>query len=158
MAKDTRKASVANLQKYSYQKFQNIRFLKNIYLGVNNYSSSCVCPSAKCNFGHSTEWLEYNWIPLISFGFKNCLYSNFQHIKTEKDGHCFAVPSLLCCMLHVQNFSPYPPGPSMVIIEHIISSYWNSDAIHFGSPEWPQLGQVYHLPNQYLPSIWFQSL
>ena len=36
--------------------------------------------------GHATEWLEYSWIPWRSFGFKDCLYSNFQHITTEKDG------------------------------------------------------------------------
>ena len=30
------------------------------------------------------------------------------------------------------------PGPFTVLIEHIISSYRNSDAIHFGSPERPR--------------------
>ena len=29
------------------------------------------------------EWLEYSWIHLRSFGSKDCLLSNFQHIKTE---------------------------------------------------------------------------
>ena len=54
---------------------------------VYNHSCCCVRPSAMCNVAHATEWLEYSWIPLRSFGFKDCLYSNFQHIKTEKDGH-----------------------------------------------------------------------
>ena len=36
---------------------------------------------------HTTELLEYSWISLRSFGFKDHLYSNFHHIKTEKDGH-----------------------------------------------------------------------
>ena len=57
-----------------------------LYLGVYNHSCSCVCPPTKCNVGHATEWLEYSWIHLRSFGNRHCLYSNFQHIKTEKHG------------------------------------------------------------------------
>ena len=45
------------------------------------YSCSCVCPSTKCYVGHATEWLEYSWISLRSFGFKYCLYSNFQNLS-----------------------------------------------------------------------------
>ena len=62
-----------------------------------NYSCSCVCPSAKCNrdVGHTTKWLEYSWIPLRSFGFKDCLYANFQHIKTEKDQHFQVLYSMI---------------------------------------------------------------
>ena len=58
-----------------------------MYLGVYIHSCSFDCFSTKCYVGHTTEGLEYRWIPLRSFGFKDCLYSNFQHIKTEKDGH-----------------------------------------------------------------------
>ena len=60
-----------------------------MYLTVYNHNCSCVRPSAKCNvgLGHATEWLEYSWIPLRSFGFKDCLYANVQQIGTEKDGH-----------------------------------------------------------------------
>ena len=58
-----------------------------MYFKVYNHSCSCVCPSAKCDVGHATEWLEYSLIPQRSFGFKDCWYANFQHIKTEKDGH-----------------------------------------------------------------------
>ena len=55
-----------------------------MYLKVYNHSCHCVCPSAKSDVGHGTEWLQCSWIPLRSIGFKDCMYSNFQHIKTEK--------------------------------------------------------------------------
>ena len=58
-----------------------------MYLDVYNYNCCYVCPLAKCFVGHTTELLEYSWISLRSFGFKDCLCSNFQHIKTENDGH-----------------------------------------------------------------------
>ena len=54
---------------------------------LGNHSCCWICPSAKCYIGHTTEWLEYSWIPLRYLGFKDCLYANFQHIETEKDGH-----------------------------------------------------------------------
>ena len=61
---------------------QNIRLKKKLLESVQ-LQDSCFCPSAKCNYGHETEWLEYSWILLRSFGFKDCLHSNFQHIKTD---------------------------------------------------------------------------
>ena len=57
---------------------QSIRFKKILYLKVYNHSCSCVCPSAKFHVGNTTKWLEYSWIPLRLFGFKDCLYTNFQ--------------------------------------------------------------------------------
>ena len=37
---------------------------KKMYLKVYNHSGHCVYPSAKCDVGNTTEWLEYSWIPL----------------------------------------------------------------------------------------------
>ena len=51
-----------------------------------NHSCSCVYPPAKCYIQNGWTW-EYSWIPSRSFGFKDYLYSNFQHIKTEKHRH-----------------------------------------------------------------------
>ena len=38
----------------------------------------------KYNVGYTTKRLDYSWVHLRSFGIKDCLFSNFQHIKTEK--------------------------------------------------------------------------
>ena len=43
---------------------QNITFKRKMYLKVVNHCCVCVCPSAKCDVGQATEWLEYSWIPL----------------------------------------------------------------------------------------------
>ena len=37
--------------------------------------------------GYTTEWQEYSGIHLRLFGIKDGLYSNFEHIKTEKHGN-----------------------------------------------------------------------
>ena len=43
------------------------------------------CPSSmKYNIGYTTKLLDCSWVHLRSFGIKDCLFSNFQHIKTEK--------------------------------------------------------------------------
>ena len=53
--------------------------------------------------GHTTEWLQYSWIHLRWYSNKDCLYSNFQHMKTEIRGFvilCFQNSWNQVCLQH----------------------------------------------------------
>ena len=59
---------------------------KKLYLGVYNHCGRRVCPSAKCDVGHETEWLEYGTAGSIQehLATKIVCIQIFQHIKTER--------------------------------------------------------------------------
>ena len=59
---------------------------KKLYLGVYNHCGRSVCPSAKCDVGHATEWLEYGTAGSIQehLATKIVCIQIFQHIKTER--------------------------------------------------------------------------